>query len=119
MARHPREVYVRVSENAGNTFSESLNLSNDETDSGWPEISATADSVYLVWRAGPLQGLSKEVYIRMSENTGSFFDEVVNLSNNPGNSGPPQVATGSRSDVYVVWSDTTTGGGDIYFRSGS
>jgi hypothetical protein len=116
----PREVYVRVSENAGDTFSESLNLSNDETDSGWPEISATADNVYLVWRAGPLEGLSKEVYIRTSENnSGNSFDEVVNLSNNPGNSGPPQVASGSGSEVFVVWSDTTTGGGDIYFRTGS
>jgi hypothetical protein len=115
----PRKVYVRVSENAGDTFSESLNLSNDETDSGWPEISATADNVYLVWRAGPLEGLSKEVYIRTSENSSNSFDEVVNLSNNPGNSGPPQVASGSGSDVFVVWSDTTTGTGDIYFRSSS
>jgi hypothetical protein len=102
MARHTREVYVRASENACNTFSESLNLSNDETDSGWPEISATANNVYLVWRAGPLQRLSKEVYIRTSENSANFFDEVVNLSNNPGNSGPPQVASGSGSNVYVV-----------------
>ena len=115
MARHSQGSICRVSENAGNTFSESLNLSNDETDSGWPEISTTAYNVYLVWRAGPLQGLSKEVYIRTSENSGNFFDEVVNLSNNPGNSGPPQVASGSGSDVYVVWSDTTTGGGDTYF----
>ncbi len=115
----PREVYVRASENAGHTFSESINLSNDETDSGWPEISAAGDNVYLIWRAGPLEGLSKEVYIRTSENNGDSFDEVINLSNNPGNSGPPQVTSGSGRDVYVVWSDTTTGSGDIYFRSGS
>jgi hypothetical protein len=117
----PREVYVRTSENAGESFSDSINLSNDETDSGWPEISAESDKVYLVWRAGPLEGLSKEVYIRTSEDSGDLFDDVVNLSNNPGNSGPPQVASGSggNSSVYVVWSDTTTGGGDIYFKSGS
>lgn len=115
----PREVYVRASENAGHTFSESINLSNDETDSGWPEIYAAEDNVYLIWRAGPLGGLSKEVYIRTSENSGDSFDEVINLSNNSGNSGPPQVTSGSGRDVYVVWSDTTTGSGDIYFRSGS
>lgn len=116
----PREVYVRASENAGLTFSESINLSNDETDSGWPGISAAGDNnVYLIWRAGPLEGLSKEVYIRTSENSGDSFDEVINLSNNPGNSGPPQVTSGSGRDVYVVWSDTTTGSGDIYFKSGS
>ncbi|MCI0557044.1 MAG: glycoside hydrolase [Nitrososphaera sp.] len=115
----PREVYVRASANAGESFSDSINLSNDETDSGWPEISAEGDNVYLVWRAGPLEGLSKEVYIRTSEDRGDSFDDVINLSNNSGNSGPPQIASGSGSSVYVVWSDTTTGGGDVYFKKGS
>lgn len=115
----PREVYVRASENSGRTFSDSINLSKDETDSGWPEISAAGDNVYLIWRAGPIEGLSKEVYIRTSENRGNSFDKVINLSNNSGNSGPPQVTSGLGKDVYAVWSDTTTGSGDIYFRSGS
>jgi hypothetical protein len=38
------------------------------------------------------------------------------LSNNQGSSILPRIAT-SRDNSYIVWSDTTTGNGDIYFRS--
>src|SRR5919108_494114 len=38
-----------------------------------------------------------------------------NLSNSPGNSTNAQIAV-YENNVYVVWSDTTTGNGDVYFR---
>ena len=38
-----------------------------------------------------------------------------NISNNPGNSTDPQIAV-YQNNVYVVWSDATTGNGDIYFK---
>ena len=45
------------------------------------------------------------------------FHGTENLSTNSGVSVDPSVSA-SGNNVYVVWSDTTTGGGDIYFRSG-
>src|SRR5215207_7631564 len=38
-----------------------------------------------------------------------------NLSNNPGNSTDAQIAV-NQNNVYVIWSDATTGNGDIYFK---
>src|SRR5215208_5786397 len=38
-----------------------------------------------------------------------------NLSNNPGNSTDAQIAI-YQNNVYIVWSDATTGNGDIYFK---
>ena len=38
-----------------------------------------------------------------------------NLSNNPGNSTGAQIAV-DQNKVYVVWTDNTTGNGDIYFK---
>src|SRR5215211_5367245 len=38
-----------------------------------------------------------------------------NLSNNPGNSTDAQIAV-YQNNVYIVWSDATTGNGDIYFK---
>jgi hypothetical protein len=64
-----------------------------------PEISAIGDSVHIVWRAGPVEGFSKEVYARASEDGGNSFDGVINLSDNPGNSGPLQVAAGSGGNM--------------------
>ena len=38
-----------------------------------------------------------------------------NLSNSPGSSTDPQIAV-YQNNVYVVWSDNSTGNGDIYFK---
>jgi hypothetical protein len=38
-----------------------------------------------------------------------------NLSNNPGNSTDARIAV-YQNNVYLVWSDATTGNGDIYFK---
>src|SRR5215208_5080892 len=38
-----------------------------------------------------------------------------NLSSNPGNSTDAQIAV-YQNNVYLVWSDATTGNGDIYFK---
>ena len=43
------------------------------------------------------------------------FGSIENLSNNPGNSTDAQI-TLNGSNVYVVWTDDTTGNGDIYFK---
>jgi hypothetical protein len=45
----------------------------------------------------------------------SATSDSQNLSNNPGNSTDAQIAV-YQNNVYVVWSDATTGNGDIYFK---
>jgi hypothetical protein len=45
----------------------------------------------------------------------SATSESQNLSNNPGNSTDAQIAV-YQNNVYVVWSDASTGNGDIYFK---
>jgi hypothetical protein len=45
----------------------------------------------------------------------SSISSSQNLSSNPGNSTDAQIAV-YQNNVYLVWSDATTGNGDIYFK---
>ena len=45
-----------------------------------------------------------------------IFGPPINLSNNPGTSLFPQIAT-SGNNVYVTWHDNTPGNNDIFFRA--
>jgi hypothetical protein len=57
-----------------------------------------------------------DVFFTVSNDKGRNFTQAVNLSDNQGSSILPRIAT-SGDNGYIVWSDTTTGNGDIYFRS--
>src|SRR5919198_2585168 len=46
-----------------------------------------------------------------------FFGHSIDISNNTKLSSEPHLSLSSKSNVYVVWSDNTTGNGDIYFRA--
>ena len=55
-------------------------------------------------------GVPSPVYSQQGEASGA-----QNLSNNPGNSTDAQI-TLYQNNVYVVWTDDTTGNGDIYYK---
>ncbi|MDQ3984818.1 MAG: hypothetical protein M3222_06670, partial [Thermoproteota archaeon] len=57
-----------------------------------------------------------EIFFTFSKDEGRNFSQAVNLSSNQGSSVLPRIAT-SEDHAYIVWSDTSTGNGDIYFRS--
>ncbi|MDW0315199.1 MAG: hypothetical protein QN716_07480, partial [Nitrososphaeraceae archaeon] len=50
-------------------------------------------------------------YTNLSPDSYGQVGRFVNLSGNPGNSTFPSLAT-SGNNVYVVWTDNTTGNGD-------
>jgi hypothetical protein len=99
------EILFKRSTNNGASFSNiSINLSNN-----------AGNNVYVVWTDQTTGG--GDIYFKRSTNNGaSFSNASINLSNNAGRSDAPQI-TASGSNVYVVWTDQTTGGGDIYFRT--
>ena len=104
--------------NGANTTDTKILSENTGEVADYPQITASETKLYVVWsdlyiRTYP--GIF-DIFFTVSNDGGRNFSQAVNLSNNQGNSILPRIAT-SQDNGYIVWSDTTTGNGDIYFKS--
>ncbi|MGA9841429.1 MAG: sialidase family protein [Nitrososphaeraceae archaeon] len=102
--------------NAGDVFARSAdNLSTNAGVSDEPAIAVSGNNVYVVWRDNtPGRG---DIFYAKSIDGGATFGSIVNLSDNIGSSGTPDIAI-SGNNVYVAWNDNTGTGEDtaIYYR---
>jgi hypothetical protein len=108
------DIYFTSSVDNGTTFNDIENLSNNDGRSDEPQIAAAGVNVYVVWRDN--SSGRDQIYFKRSSDTGNSFNTTENLSNTNGSSTDPQIAA-TANNAYIVWSDTTTGNGDIYFKS--
>jgi hypothetical protein len=91
------DVFFRKSTDGGNSFGETINLSNNPSWSTKPEIAVSGSNVYVVWID------QTQIFFRKSTDGGNSFGETINLSNsNITEPSDPQIAV-SGSNVYVVW----------------
>ena len=99
------------------TFGTPVNLSNTPTgNSQFPQTAASGNYVYVVWQ-DDVSG-RPEVYFRASNNNGTSFGSVAELSSGSGWAENPQVVAAA-SSVYVVWSDNSTANFKTYVRASS
>jgi hypothetical protein len=108
------DIYFSSSVDNGTTFNGIENLSNNDGRSDKPQIAAVGVNVYVVWRDN--SSGKDQIYFKRSSDTGNSFNTTENLSNTNGSSTDPQI-TATGNNAYIVWSDNTTGNGDIYFKS--
>ena len=110
--------YFRRGPDGGNTFRNTVNLSNDVGDSAEPSIAKSGSNLYIVWQ----DFSNHDVFFKRSADNGATFASTVNLSMDPHNSNDPQIAA-SGNNVYVVWGDITPGTGSsidqtrLFFRA--
>jgi hypothetical protein len=107
------EILYRKSTDGGATFSSTINLSNNDGDSGRPAIAVSGNNVYVVWNDDSAG--NREIFYRKSTDGGATFGNIVNLSNSPGSSNSPSIAV-SNNDVHVVWSDVVLSPRDVDIR---
>lgn len=90
-------------------FSNVTNITNNNLDSVYAQISAIDNTVYLVWQESVNDKLNKnnyDIYFKKSENNGNTFSKPINLSNNTGFSEHPQIAV-TKNGIFIVWTDDT------------
>ncbi|MDE1725241.1 MAG: exo-alpha-sialidase [Thaumarchaeota archaeon] len=105
------DIMFTKSSDGGNTFSKPLDVSNLKGDSGYPQLAAWNNDVYVVWTQ-TMTGINYDIYFVKSSNNGDSFDTPINLSNNSGPSGWPKIS--SDGTIYVSWVDSTPGKFDVF-----
>ena len=97
------EIYLKKSEDQGNIFSKTINLSNNSGFSEHPQIAVSKNGIFIIW-ADNTNSNNTEIMFTKSLDNGTTFGEVKNLSNDSKNSNNPEISV-SDENVYVVWQD--------------
>ena len=104
------EILYRRSLDAGSSFLNAENLSDNSGNSEVPAIAAVGDNVHVVWQEN--SGI-EDIFYRKSLDAGNSFFNTENLSNNPAPSSLPAIAV-IGNNVHVAWMDSA-GASDIFY----
>ena len=101
-------------------LTEPYNLTQNDNDSVYPQISSYKDNIYVVWQesVGSYGTTNYDIFFKKSNDNGNSFSSPINLSHNIGFSEHPQVASVG-NHIYVVWADNSSGERQIMFSKSS
>jgi hypothetical protein len=110
-AEDNKKIMFKKSTDAGNTFGETITLSDvQDADSSNLEMAAAGNNVYAVWQVTPLPPQfnagqddvqSAGIFIATSSDNGETFQDAKSLSDNVLKSYPKVAAY--QNKVYVIW----------------
>jgi hypothetical protein len=110
-AEDNKKIMFKKSTDAGNTFGETITLSDVQAaDSSNLEMAAAGDNVYAIWQVTPLPPQfnadqddvqSAGIFLATSSDNGETFQEAKSLSDNVLKSYPKVAAY--QNKVYVIW----------------
>jgi predicted secreted protein with PEFG-CTERM motif len=100
------------SDDSGNSFVAPMSITSSKGNVGIPKLASDGNNVYLLWEDNSKGGY--EIMLARSTDSGSTFATPVNISNNSGSSGAPQLVV-MKNKIYVVWMDDTSKNYEIYF----
>jgi len=106
------QIIFAKSTDGGATFSTPANVSNNTGDSSYPKIATSGNNIYIVW-SFTVTNKDYDVLFTKSNDRGSTFSIPVNISNNSGDSGLPQMAV-SGNNVYVTWENNGLGNFEVF-----
>ncbi len=107
LPEHNYDIFFIKSENKGRAFSNPINLSNNNEYSERPQMAVSKNSIFIVWaeNVDNNNNNNKQIMFTKSEDNGTTFSKVINLSNNSKNSDNPEISV-FNENVYVVWQES-------------
>jgi hypothetical protein len=96
------DIYLTASHDGGKTFSEPINVSDDDVDSLKPALAVDGTRVYLAWVS--YENNQGQIKFVRSSNSGEDFDHEDVLSDPRTNARHPAL-TASGSKVFLAWAD--------------
>ncbi|WP_133468543.1 thrombospondin type 3 repeat-containing protein [Paraglaciecola marina] len=79
------------------------------------DIEVFGENVYISWDEELEAGGNPELFFLASNDGGATFNEKVNISDNSGTSIYGSLKVGPTGDIFISWSDTTTGNYETEF----
>ena len=117
------DIFITKSENKGDSFGESINLSNNPGSSFNPQTEISSNNIYVVWEDDTLAAETSDlnsntsILFRQSKDNASTFLPIVSLSSiNADSSNPDITTTKNNNTVYVVWQDNLDESSKILFK---
>jgi hypothetical protein len=107
------EVFYKRSTDGGGTFGEADKLSPNPASGAF--VSASGNNLFVVWQEKSSNYRTHDVFYKRSTDGGGTFEDIINLSNNPGDSRGASVAV-ENNRVYVVWEDDSQGNNDVFYK---
>jgi hypothetical protein len=108
-----REIYYKLSTDAGVSWGADTQLTNDPAYSEYPSVAVSGQVVHVVWHDN--RDGNYEIYYKLSTDAGINWGADTRLTNNTGESKYPSVAV-TGSVVHIVWSDNRDGNPEIYIK---
>lgn len=110
------DILFTKSIDGGKSFGAPINISNQHTDSGYPQFAVTGNNVYVTWTQ-TIASQNYDVFFAKSTDNGVTFGTPVNISNNFGASGWPKIV--SDGTIYISWVDSSPGRFDVLITKSS
>lgn len=106
--RGDSEIFLTVSNDYGNSFNSTINISNTTGTSRLAHGQLLGEDIYVTWSDTLNNSKTFDVMLRKIDSN-NLAGNVINLSNNSGNSVSPYLLV-SNNKIYVTWSDDTNNG---------
>ena len=109
------DIFLRKSNDYGNTFGHSINLSDTAGISRLAQMVVLGGNLYVVWSDTNMTFAQFDIFFTKISDHGNNLGKTINLSNSMTNSAPSDIgAVNNTNRIYVAWTEATVNKNNIF-----